>query len=106
MRGYNHAGLIANAIRDCAKSDGLTIAIEKNILYKRHEVLQQVHARGKIGRAENVEGVFAIRNPEKIHGKTVILIDDVITTGATIKEARRAVKECLPKRVLALAVAH
>ncbi len=106
MRGYNHAGLIASIIRDCGKPDGLVMTIEKNILYKRREVLQQVRARGKEGRKENVDGIFAIRNAEKIHGKTVILIDDVITTGATIKDARRAVKACLPKRVLAIAVAH
>lgn len=106
MRGYNHAALIANTIRECGKSDGLDMSIEKNILYKKREVLQQVRARDKAGRAKNVEGVFAVRNPEKLHGKTIILIDDVITTGATMSEARRAVKACLPKRVLALAVAH
>jgi len=106
MRGYNHATLIAETIRECGASDGLTMELEKNILYKRREVPQQVRARGKAGREENVNGIFAVRHVEKIHNKTVILIDDVITTGATMREARRVVKACLPKRVLALAVAH
>ncbi len=106
MRGYNHASLIASAIRECGKADGLVLSIENNVLYKRKEIPQQVRAREKSKREKNVEGIFRIRDAEKIFGKTVILIDDVITTGATINEARRAIKACEPKRVLAIAAAH
>jgi competence protein ComFC len=106
MRGYNHASLIAEAIRACAKADGLLITVEGNLLYKKKEISQQVAAREKAKREKNVEWAFYIRDAEKIAGKTIILIDDVITTGATINEARRTVKACAPKRVLAIAVAH
>jgi competence protein ComFC len=106
VRGYNHATLIAEAIRACAKQDRLLISVENNVLYKAHEITQQVRARGKSNREKNVEGIFRIHNTEKIAGKTVILIDDVITTGATIAEAKRAVRSAKPKRVLAIAVAH
>ena len=106
MRGYNHAGLIAKAIVECGKADGLRMIVENNVLYKKKEIEQQVRARGREGRKENVDGIFAIRDAEKIHGKTIILIDDVITTGATVTDAKRAIKACLPKRILALAVAH
>lgn len=106
MRGYNHATLIAEVIYMCAKADKLPVTMESNVLYKTHEITQQVRARGKANREKNVEGIFSIRNPEKIAGKTVILIDDVITTGATINEAKRAIRTAKPKRVLAIAVAH
>ncbi len=106
MRGYNHATLIAEAIRACAKQDGLRISVEDDILYKDHEIPQQVRARGKTNREKNVHGVFRIRHPEKVTGKTIILLDDVITTGATINEARRAIRSGKPKRILAIAVAH
>lgn len=106
MRGYNHAALIAEAIRKCGKADGLNITSLNNVLYKRREIPNQVKAREKTKREKNVEGIFRIRDAEKLLGKTVILIDDVITTGATIGEAKRVIKGCQPKRVLALAVAH
>ncbi len=106
MRGYNHASLIAEAIRECGKADGLHIVVENSILYKQKEVSQQVAARERVKREKNVEGVFRVRDTEKILGKTVILIDDVITTGATMNEARRVIKASGPKRVLSIAVAH
>lgn len=106
MRGYNHAALIAEAIRECGKADGLNLIVENNLLYKEREIPQQVRAREKTKREQNVEGIFRIRDAERIRGKTVILIDDVITTGATIGEARRVVKSCAPKRVLSIAAAH
>ena len=106
IRGYNHATLIAKTIHDCGKVDGLSLTVEGNQLYKHREVPQQVRAREKSKREKNVRGIFAIRNPKALEGKTVILIDDVITTGATTNEARRVVKACNPKRVLCIAVAH
>lgn len=105
-RGYNHASIIAQAIARCAKKDDMLLIVRGDILYKEKENQQQARARSKKRREENVAGIFSIKNGEFLQGKTVILIDDVITTGATIAEARRAIKECEPKRVLAIAVAH
>ena len=106
MRGYNHAGVIAATIAELGQDEGLTITLRDDILYKRKEVSQQAHTRGKDERKKNVESIFAVRHGEEIYEKTVILIDDVITTGATVAEAKRALKACKPKRVLAIAVAH
>lgn len=106
LRGYNHAGVIAEAIVHAAKADGLTLHIEHNMLVKKHENEQQVTTRTKAKRAKNVAGVFTVKHGERITGKTVVLIDDVITTGATIDEAKRALREWKPKRILAVAVAH
>lgn len=106
MRGYNHAGVIAATIAQLGKNEGLRITLRDDILYKRKEVEQQAHTKSKSARRKNVESNFAIANGEDIYEKTVILIDDVITTGATISEARKALKTMRPKRVLAIAVAH
>lgn len=105
-RGYNHAAVIAETIATCGKADGMRISAPRNVLFKKKEVLQQVKARGRMKRAQNVANAFDIRDGEKLFGKTVILIDDVITTGATMSEARRVVRVWKPKRILALAVAH
>jgi ComF family protein len=106
MRGYNHAAIIASAIVECGKSDNIPISLERDILYKKRENPQQVKSRGRAAREQNVLNIFGIREGEMLRGKTVILIDDVITTGATINAARSAVKEFKPKRVLAIAAAH
>ena len=106
MRGYNHSGVIASAIAEAGKEDGLSLRVEHKMLVKRRENARQVEARTKTEREKNVEHVFAVRNGERIAGKTVILIDDVVTTGATVKEARRALLPWKPKRILTIVVAH
>ena len=40
-------------------------------------------------RAQNVHNVFTVRKPNKISGKKILLVDDVMTTGATFNELRR-----------------
>ncbi len=105
-RGYNHASIIAKTIAECARGDNLPITFSDQLLYKKRENAQQVAVIGKSGRQENVRELFGLRHGEMIRGKTVVIIDDVITTGATAREARRALKEFGPKRVLTIAVAH
>ncbi|MEK7773113.1 MAG: phosphoribosyltransferase family protein, partial [Deltaproteobacteria bacterium] len=53
---------------------------------------QQVKLRAK-ERLDNVNGAFALARPGDIAGKTVLLIDDVYTTGATIRECSKTLKE-------------
>lgn len=106
LRGYNHAAIIAKTISLCAKDDGLELTLRTDLLYKKRESEQQARVGKRTDRQENVDDVFGLLHPEVIQGKSVILIDDVITTGATIKDAQRAVRGAKPKRVLAIAVAH
>jgi ComF family protein len=106
MRGYNHAAIIAKAIARSAEDDGLILTVGNDFLYKKRENAQQAVVKGRSHRKQNVEEVFGVKNGEDLRGKTVILIDDVITTGATITEAKRAIKVFGPKRILAIAVAH
>ena len=106
LRGYNHAAIIATAIVASAKGDGLTLHLETKVLYKKHNAKRQVEAQTKAKRIKNITKAFGVRHGERITGKTVILIDDVVTTGATMKEARRVLSEWRPKRIIAVAVAH
>ena len=41
-------------------------------------------------RAENIHGVFRVVRPDRIRGKRILIVDDVMTTGATFSELRRA----------------
>lgn len=106
LRGYNHAAMIARAMATAATADGFRVAVKENMLVKARENDPQVAMPGKTARAKNVAAVFRVQTPHALQGKTIILIDDVITTGATAREARRALRASGAKRVLALAVAH
>lgn len=106
VRGYNHAGVIAKTIVKEGKNDGLNLILHEDMLFKKRESDSQAHTRRKSDRQKNVNNAFAVRHGELLAGKTVILIDDVITTGATIEEAKRVLNPHKPKRILAVAVAH
>lgn len=102
-RGYNQAELLAKAL---AQKDEKSFLLETNILCKIKDTETQVSVRDRAKRLKNVRGSFAIRHPEKIRGKTVVVVDDVVTTGATIAEARRVLLKAGAKIVYGVTVAH
>jgi ComF family protein len=57
-------------------------------------------------RWENVRNAFRCRPASSLAGKTVLLVDDVMTTGATLHEAARAIRVHRPARILAAVLAH
>jgi ComF family protein len=56
-------------------------------------------------RTENMRDAFKIKKPSKIKGKKIIIVDDVITTGATVRELAKILKESGAKDIFALSVA-
>lgn len=78
QRGYNQSMEITKGIHQATG-----IPIGKNIILRNRFVESQTHI-GRWERADNVEGVFELIDAAAIHGKHVLLIDDVVTTGATI----------------------
>ena len=57
-------------------------------------------------RHENMRGVFVVRAPERIHDRTAILVDDVMTTGATLSACAAALKRAGASAVLAITLAR
>ena len=57
-------------------------------------------------RRENAKGTFAARHPERARGRTLLVIDDIMTTGATLSDCARALKESGAWRVWCLTVAR
>ncbi|HVA14435.1 MAG TPA: phosphoribosyltransferase family protein, partial [Stellaceae bacterium] len=57
-------------------------------------------------RRRNVAGAFAVRRPDKLRGRRVVLIDDVLTTGATVEECARVLKRAGAARVDVLTLAR
>ena len=96
-RGYNQAEMIARELSDNVRAD---------ILFKKFHTKSQVEVKNKEERLANIIGSFEIKNPEKIKGKKIILIDDVLTTGATMREAKKVLKYAGAKKVVGVVVAR
>jgi len=109
-RGFNQAELICknllklNNKNNLNKKDSWTL--EKNILKKPKETVHQAKIENRSERLKNIVGSFSIKNSELIKDRNIILIDDVTTTGATLTEARKVLKEAGAKKIIAFTIAH
>lgn len=101
-RGYNQSCCISEGL---AETRGIPVRV--NILYRTGKSDSQTR-RGRYERWENVEGLFAVRNPPEIHGRHLLVVDDVITTGSTIEACVNALHTAgdVTVSVAALAVAQ
>ena len=104
IRGYNQANTIAKSF--CDSSPLKIFELKNHIVFKKIDTLPQAKITNRKRRLENVRGVFDIKNPENIKGKTIIIIDDVTTTGGTILEIMKILKKSGAKKVIGFAVAH
>jgi competence protein ComFC len=109
-RGYNQAELICRELISLSKtnyrrqSDVLTL--ETKVLIKPKDTEHQARIRDRRARLKNLAGSFSVKNIELIKNRNVILIDDVTTTGATLSEARKTLKQAGARKVIAFTVAH
>lgn len=86
-RGYNQCDYIADGL-----SQVTGIPVCKNCISRTKANETQTH-KSREERWKNVEGIFAVSNPDAVRGKHILLIDDVLTTGATIADCARALVE-------------
>ena len=96
-REYNQSKLLAENL-----SNSLGIPLKSDIIFCKKNRPSQT-AVSKEMRAKNVENNFLVR--EKLDNMDIIIIDDVITTGATLSECAKALKEKGANSVLALTLA-
>lgn len=102
-RGHNQALLLAHSML----KDGIgnVCSLHERLLVRtRHTPSQTTLKRAE--RITNMQGVFAISDTELIQDSVVIVIDDVITTGATMRDAERALRSAGARDVYGLALAH
>lgn len=102
VRGYNQSTLICKILVNHRKN----VTIEDSVLVKTKNHLPQNKIKNRNERLNNVKNSFRVGNPKKIKGKIIILIDDVVTTGATLKEAKKVLVEAGTKKVLGFSIAH
>jgi len=99
-RGYNQSELLARVF-----AAQLGLPLDTVSLVRVRDTVSQT-TLGRQGRLQNMLGAFACLCPARVKGKTVLLIDDVATTGATLEGCAVALKQAGAKRVLAYVFAR
>ena len=102
-RGYNQAEMIA---KNLARQNNNFFEHKTDLVIKIKDTLPQAKILNRQARLNNVKGSFQITKPQAIYGRRVIVVDDVITTGATVNEIKKVLKEAGARVVLGIAVAH
>lgn len=104
LRGYNQSLFIAKGF--CDASEVGVFELKKDIIFKKINNIPQAKITNRKRRLENVRGVFDIKNESIVKGRTILVIDDVTTTGGTIGEIIKVLKKSGAKKVIGFAVAH
>ncbi len=97
-RGFNQADLIA---REASRI--IDVPYSEDVLVRTRDTLRQTEITGSAQRGLNVHGAFKVSDDFVADGLTVLVVDDVSTTGNTLHEAAMALYEAGAKKVLCCA---
>jgi ComF family protein len=101
-RRFNQADLIARAT---LKHLPPQFVLDRKVLVRQRPTRSQV-GLDREARIQNMHGAFRVTAPQRIHGRTVIVVDDVMTTGTTVSECARVLKHAGAGKVFAATVAR
>jgi len=99
-RGFNQSLVLAAAIAKATRRP-----LSRTTLEKQRPTPPQV-GLGEAERRHNVRGAFRVTRTERVRGRTVLLVDDVMTTGATVDECARTLRRAGARRVDVLVLAR
>lgn len=100
-RGFNQAQLLAESLAESAQ-----LPVDAGNLVRRFHSPKHRAGMDKKARAETVSDVFEITKPRLIEGERILLIDDVFTSGATVSNCAKILKEKGANKVYVLTVAR
>ena len=98
-RGFNQSEIVAQEI---SKITGISVL--KSGLKRRKNTKDQTNLSPE-QREENVRGAFTVTESERMNGKKIILVDDVITTGATLSECAHVLKQAGAEKIIGMTIA-
>jgi len=105
-RGFNQSRLLAEKLSETL-APPLLIPVWDAL--RRKKLRQpQMEIKNYQERLQNVKGIFAVHEncARDLEGKTILLVDDIATTGATLQECARVLKENGVKKVMAIVIAR
>ncbi|MDP3792106.1 MAG: phosphoribosyltransferase family protein [bacterium] len=100
-RGFNQAELIASSLADM-----LQTYYQPNTLLRIRGSKPQADISEKIDRLKNPTNIFKLNKDMSVGNKTMILVDDICTTGATLNECARILKESGAKKIIGFVIAR
>jgi len=100
QREFNQSALVARHL-----ARGLNSGLIINSLIKVRDTVPQVGLRYK-ERIKNVRNAFMVDNALPVYGKSILLVDDVVTTGSTVRECATVLKKAGAGRVDVISLAH
>jgi len=99
-RGFNQAEIIGNGISSYLKLNF------QNLLVRIRNHVPQAQISDRQSRIANATGISKCMEPELVQGKTILLVDDVATTGSTLDDCARALKAAGAKEVIGFVFAR
>ena len=103
-RGYNQAEELAETLCERLRARGYSVEIDTELLQKTRETAQQKHMDYK-SRGENVSGAYHVHKRKACKGRIIVLVDDIMTTGATGNECAARLYGANAEEVLFLTAA-
>ena len=100
-RGFNQCDDMARYLADTLPR----ARYQKNLIRKK-ESQKQALIKNRQERKRNVQNVFSLKNQEGIKNQDVIIVDDLVTTGATLQSLFSLLKKAGARNVLAITIAH
>lgn len=103
QRGFNQAALIARAA--LKQLDRKDLALSEDVLARVRPTVSQIGLT-RPQRRENMRGAFQVVHPNKVSGRSILLLDDVLTTGTTASECARVLRKAGATHVFVATVAR
>lgn len=103
-RGFNQVERIAKLVVNYDKNTNYKL--ETNILKRIKHTPSQTKLVNKEERIKSIRGAFEVASEEQVRGRNIILLDDVITTGSTLNEAKNTLLGAGARKVICVALAH
>jgi len=99
-RGYNPAAIVAYEVARALSLPLAATALERSPWFKGQK------GKSAAQRIASMQGVYRVAQPDKVAGKAVLLVDDVVTTGATLAACSHELIEGGASRVICFALAR
>lgn len=104
QRGYNQSSLIAKKLAKELLKENFKIKYNDDCLFKTKNVIEQSKLN-KDNREKNIKGAYEIFHINQLKNKKILLVDDIYTTGSTLRECSKILKKSNPKKIGVLTIA-